>query len=282
MHGVKLTYHDSRSSSSGLEGWVLNSTPAFEPSAGMGLAHDIIEHKFKDKGTLEDEIQAIGALVFTRIESGFLNIGGNSSINSEGDIVANNVIDTITNMVEISPNGLNRLIQSGVKWTPAGSKSLDSISDYAELCVSDGVAVFKDKVTNLQSGELVYSSLPRSDISALQSSLLSSKSINAVRNHLRVGYRRAYTRFNGSAFTGMTALTNCEKAIKFAEDQFSWYYGMDIINGSSLTVSVRGQSGDVYVKLEAPQEYLDPYLAIRAKVQYNSPTLISVGYSRQH
>lgn len=57
---------------SGSEGWLLIGAPeTYIPIGGMGLAHDIMEHRIGDTGSVEDELLALGAALYIRGEGGY-------------------------------------------------------------------------------------------------------------------------------------------------------------------------------------------------------------------
>lgn len=56
----------------GSEGWLLIGGPStYYPLSGMGIAHDIMEHRWGDKGTIEEELMALGAMLYIRGEGGY-------------------------------------------------------------------------------------------------------------------------------------------------------------------------------------------------------------------
>lgn len=52
-------------------GWRLRGVPNFDPLTGMAVAHDILEHFPGDRGSIEDEFQALGAMWLVRGETGY-------------------------------------------------------------------------------------------------------------------------------------------------------------------------------------------------------------------
>jgi hypothetical protein len=50
----------------GFTGWRPDWVPHFDPSEGLGVAHDTLEHQAHDKGTVETELMAFGAVVWIR------------------------------------------------------------------------------------------------------------------------------------------------------------------------------------------------------------------------
>lgn len=64
MISKRFTFCDTHPS--GIEGWQIAGAPeCFEPSSGLGVAHDAMEH-FDLDGTLESELLAFGAALYIR------------------------------------------------------------------------------------------------------------------------------------------------------------------------------------------------------------------------
>jgi len=56
----------------GCDGWLLEGAPStYEPLHGMGVAHDLLEHRANDDGSVEDELLALGAALYVRGEGGY-------------------------------------------------------------------------------------------------------------------------------------------------------------------------------------------------------------------
>jgi hypothetical protein len=54
----------------GFKGWKLTNMPAFDPVTGLGVAHDILEHRRNDDSTT-GELMALGAMIHVRGEDYF-------------------------------------------------------------------------------------------------------------------------------------------------------------------------------------------------------------------
>lgn len=58
----------------GTDGWLLKGAPiSYDPIGGMGVAHDILEHRLNDTGSVEDELLALGASFYVRGRGGYWN-----------------------------------------------------------------------------------------------------------------------------------------------------------------------------------------------------------------
>ncbi|MFP3609231.1 hypothetical protein SB778_03840 [Paraburkholderia sp. SIMBA_050] len=55
----------------GFVGWRPSWLPHFDPMEGLGVAHDTLEHMGRDKGTVEEEFMAFGAIVWIREGGGW-------------------------------------------------------------------------------------------------------------------------------------------------------------------------------------------------------------------
>lgn len=66
----RFTWYSAHDNDHGLEGWIMSSMPHFDPVAGRGLAHDMLEH-FTPRAGNEGEAEAFGAIAWIRIEGGY-------------------------------------------------------------------------------------------------------------------------------------------------------------------------------------------------------------------
>lgn len=264
MNNVRFTYVSEKDSDQGVAGWILNSAPMFDPSVEMGIAHDVIEHGYGDAGTLEEEIQAIGSLIFTRLESGW--IAGMGLSKKDTEIVVDNIINTIS---DYSRDNMNILLQSGVK-SDKTTKSLDSLSDYGERVINEAIKKLKSELLSKDQSNYAW------DDSAKKSELISVLSsplvLSNIRNNLRKGYRRAYHRFNGDSCAGIDSMIFCKKAVKTAESNFSEIYG-ELTTGCELSISVKGKLSEVFARIKAPYYY--PICRVSVKVAYGLTQLLS-------
>lgn len=62
--------HDSEF---GMDGWIPKDNPTFNASAGLGVAHDAMEHFDLKAGTLEEEILAFGSIFYIRVVGGYFH-----------------------------------------------------------------------------------------------------------------------------------------------------------------------------------------------------------------
>ena len=277
MHAIKFRYSNESENDIGISGWILESAPFFDPSVEMGIAHDVVEHKKDDKGTIEEELEATGAFLFTRIESGFLSGLGISK--NEAEIIADNVLDPIVTLAS-NQDGLTKLLNEGLVFT-ANSKSINNLSDYAESVINKSISKLKAKLRDSENFEGY--SISDKNKRLLINKLKNEDTLNRIKGLLRSGYRRAYTRFNGDSCLASDAMINCKKAVVKAEKEFEDSYG-GIISGSKLTVSVNGNTGEVSARIDSPKYYGEPFLSIGAVVSYGKSKVFnrSSGFGREY
>ncbi len=55
----------------GYDGWRPEWIPHFDPSEGLGVAHDTLEHVLHDAGTVETEFMALGTIAWLRGQGGW-------------------------------------------------------------------------------------------------------------------------------------------------------------------------------------------------------------------
>lgn len=69
----------------GEPGWLMEGAPStYFPIGGLAVAHDIMEHRPGDEGTVKDELLAFGAMVYLRGEGGYWHQRGRART-SPGD-----------------------------------------------------------------------------------------------------------------------------------------------------------------------------------------------------
>ena len=103
----------SKDKKTGEMGWLLKGVPNFNVASPMTIAHDILEHRRYDKGTVEEELQAFGAYYLIRVESGWVHerpfeVHYNNvhyMENSIGDLITDAYIETGGELrLETAPN----------------------------------------------------------------------------------------------------------------------------------------------------------------------------------
>jgi len=61
----------------GENGWLMKGAPStYIPIGGMGVAHDLLEHRQGDEGTVKDELLAFGAILYVRGLGGYFQRKG--------------------------------------------------------------------------------------------------------------------------------------------------------------------------------------------------------------
>ena len=72
---IKRSFTWADDDSYGMTGWVPDFIPNANVSSDFGLVHDVMEHLGEQRGTFEDEIRALGAMIYTRILGGYFYRG---------------------------------------------------------------------------------------------------------------------------------------------------------------------------------------------------------------
>lgn len=81
---ITRTFSRQASNEDGSTGWVMVGAPSTHvPVQGMGVAHDILEHHKNDKGTVEEELQALGAIYYIRGLGGYFGFKTDSFLSHE-------------------------------------------------------------------------------------------------------------------------------------------------------------------------------------------------------
>lgn len=144
--------------------------PNADPLTGMAVAHDMLEHFANDRGTVEDELQALGAMLFVR--GGGFNWGYNRYWMEIGNV--NNPWDHIASDFSFQTNYMIQRGDSLMLREPPRTTRLD---DEFELII--GKAVHFATITNddndVRTSE--WCKLPR------------------VQGWMRLGCRRARARY---------------------------------------------------------------------------------------
>lgn len=120
----------------GFMGWRPNWIPHFDPSSGLGVAHDVLEHARRDPGTIESEFQAFGAIVWLRGESGwFYEHRPHAS-----DIAWQMASDFMQQAEYLDGEG--RKLHPAPKTRPL---AYDGAEDMVQRCVTKGLALIRSE-----------------------------------------------------------------------------------------------------------------------------------------
>jgi hypothetical protein len=183
---------------SGITGWRPKDNPMFMPGDGLLVAHDTLEHFADDTGTLEDELRALGALSFIRLDSGmaFLRNPYMSRDAILGGLIYSTVSDAARdNVQEIAEPPRTACLDEDVYG--------DRVNDDMAKAVSTAIALLTAESASEQP--LAY--------------LLSKEASLRIRGWLRIGYRAAHKRFRGDCCGAETLLKDVWNQVKAINHQ---------------------------------------------------------------
>lgn len=171
-------------------GWLLENAPkTFRVGEGIAVAHDTLEHFQDTTDSWEDELQAFGALCFTRGISGDLSTPYHRSGESA---IALDIYEALRFFEgECKQREVKPLRQKG-RWSCYGF-------DFIDNAIKIAIGMFEE----------------------YESTNVSKQTITGIRNWMRYGYRRAEKRFHKDNRIASKMFANIRDAvdkIKFAEE----------------------------------------------------------------
>lgn len=202
----------------GGEGWILKGFPNFNVSSGLGIAHDTMEHFADGDGEMGAEMEAFGAMLYIRGESGWFynKPGGRSFAESLGD--------EISRFLEDVRHGVAQLRDPGKTY-----RLSDETENELQELLRRGI-----RVANHNLNE---------DLFDLGDTYTSGRDTDRMLGWMRKGYRRAVKRYAG----------NCSDELAYAFDQVVdatkrryGEYGDELhvnVNNKTLKVTVRQVHG---------------------------------------
>lgn len=151
----------------GFDGWLLVGAPAtYYPLTGMGVAHDLLEHKADDNGSVEDELLALGGALWVRGEGGYW-VSYTLSLHTPGE----NLVPDLC-MLATQFGGIE-----GIQ-DPGRTTKLEA---HVEKWIDEAIEGAREELV----GE--YDELDEKDV---------SKYLDNVRGWIRKGYRRTKKRYS--------------------------------------------------------------------------------------
>jgi hypothetical protein len=152
----------------GFDGWRPQWIPHFDPSEGLGVAHDTLEHVLHDAGTVETEFMAMGTIAWLRGTGGWFHQhrphASNLAYQLGGDFLQQaEYLD-----------GEGRKMKTAPKTRPLD----DYMEDVLQECVRKGMKFIRDEHS---AGEDDFKVTAIDPVSAL--------------SYMRMGYRRAARRY---------------------------------------------------------------------------------------
>lgn len=200
----------------GIYGWKMKDQPNFEPVAGMGVAHDILEHAPGGNESTEDELQAIGGMLLVRGESGNLTNGFYSTEYA--------IASSICTVIRYACDGM------GLR-PPPKTKRIEYVEDMLAEVMKESKRFCESEF--------------RDDPSYLEAA---KQYLPYVIGWLRIGYRNAYKRYNRSSRMVQDWVSYAFTQIKDEADKF-----LQVAEeGCELIVSVVLSTCRVSFKLKEP------------------------------
>lgn len=152
-----------------------------DPTTGRGVAHDMIEHFFGQKGPVEGELSAFGAFVAIRLEQGCLEFGTRTEV----QVLASDIMSVLQDMLEDDlPVPAHRV-----------SRPLDNVYEWADSTI--------DAALTLAFANVRAEWEARGVAESTYSHLLTPALRGTYQAWMRDGYRRALKRYDGVDLYGL-------------------------------------------------------------------------------
>ena len=219
----------------GSMGWRMLGQPTFTPASPRLVAHDIIEHGPHDNGSLEDELRAVGAVVFVRLTSGAIFT---DSDYDGGPMPLPELAASFFKLV------MHNAMCDGVRLDliePPGNEPLDAAT------YGTGQDEVLQQGVTLAAQQLPNYAIPDGCSKAQRDALCSKDSQRRMLGWARLGYREAYARYFGDPQLG--AYLYHEVKTKVAKIS----YGRGVRKGDELLITVSPATREVSV-VHIPQE----------------------------
>ena len=184
----------------GFNGWRLKRHPTFEPVDARGVAHDLLEHAPRDNGRVIEEMRALGAFTFTRIDSGLLyeEYKGRAPVS---EILGMDILATFRNATGLGYNG-SHLKEKASRW---------KLPDYEEY-----EAAFRDAIAYAHSHWA--NELGEDELTIAQADeYFTGHGAAVLMTALRAGFRWAGHRYH-SPHRAATLFQRIEAKVKEASD----------------------------------------------------------------
>lgn len=156
------------------DGWKQLSKSFVDPVPGMGVAHDILEHSPTEKGSVEEEIIALGCSIYVRDFGSYYSLKGN--VNPIEKHIASDFIEFVRHLADRGDFVLRKIC-------PAVSIHED-IADIVDRCL--------DEIANLLNREANHDDYFAPEIRKF----LTDDNLSTVKNLLAFGYRKALRRYS--------------------------------------------------------------------------------------
>lgn len=196
----------------GNAGWILPGVPGYNAGDGLTVAHDTLEHRPNDNGTVEDELMALGALLWLRVETGYqAQYFPNGLHAGTHMIVTGDISRMLLNLVQDVAQD-DCLLQA----LPRASRPLSD--DDAEQSMRKAVA---ESIASTIA-ETGYQSIDPELVQAWNAKLQEPETYDRCLGWLRAGYRNAkrrYPRPEDIAFRVFQVVrSEADRIARFAEE----------------------------------------------------------------
>ena len=196
---LSKTFVYAQDADSGLIGWRPLDQAEFSPGDPMLVAHDTLEHFANDTGALTDELRALGAFAFIRIDTGFVNERGLHMTGEE--ILASLVESTIRRALMDS---VYEEIREIAPPPPTRRLNAEVYGDWPDAWFQNGAA---------KGVELLRKELQHNEDSDLAEVLCTSETVARVADWLRIGYRAAFKRYRGDCNRALLLLKQIQRDV---------------------------------------------------------------------
>jgi hypothetical protein len=156
----------------GFDGWRPQWIPHFDPSEGLGVAHDTLEHVLHDQGTVETEFMALGTIAWLRGQGGWFQ-----QHRPHSSDLAYQMSGDFMQQAEYL-DGENRQMKKAPRTRALAEGYMD---DALQECVRKGMKLIRDEHGEDEDAFMVTAIDPDSALS-----------------YMRMGYRRAARRYAGT------------------------------------------------------------------------------------
>jgi len=158
---LKATFECAEHQDYGTLGWRMVTQPNFDPLTDMALPHDMMEHRARDTGTVEEELQALGASLHVRnMEQFYVDMGQANP-------------DPAVNIASDFPTLFNQYLAGRELNTPPKTVPIDDVEEVIDR-------VFIECANFVKWNEM---------------DALTEDQKTSIRGWVRLGYRRAQKRY---------------------------------------------------------------------------------------
>lgn len=167
----------------GIQGWIPAHIPGFNAGSGRVIAHDTLEHARGDRGTMTEELIALGAALYVRAEGGYFHYRDNPH-GGDGSILGRDM----SNFMRMMHDGNYGLSFNSLKPAPMTTRLNDWPNEILEAGLVKARSLFIEEI--IDYGDADDAGCEGINLTDLNRMLAS------MRGWLRIGYRRAKVRYH--------------------------------------------------------------------------------------